>query len=175
MLPNQRAMSAVEEAASIWGRKTLFDEYSKTLAICTKARGKDDLAFVTEYLALHMKTSTGPKECPDSPSRVSLKSKTGLVSQAQFTKDALAWLSKTYSKEWVDSSSFANIILTPAGFDLHFPVLAHAGATAVKRAEELVSKTLLGAVGPFRTVVLIVKKIFKRDYDFSKAMNGCLS
>ena len=86
LLTNPRALSAIEEAEALWGRNTIFVEYSKLLVIANRSRGADDVAFIVEYLVADMKRNTKCSSNPDVPSRVSLMGKPGDVAAAQLVR-----------------------------------------------------------------------------------------
>ena len=57
-------MKAVNTAQALWGRKQIFDEYSKLKIIISKTRNAVDLANVMEGLLMETKRNTPADSFP---------------------------------------------------------------------------------------------------------------
>ena len=91
-LKNRRAMQAIQEADTLWGRGTVFDQVSKLIGLAQKSRGIDDLSFVTEYLVSDMKRGCSGGKTPDIPSTEKFRGKAGDIASAQISRDSVKWL-----------------------------------------------------------------------------------
>jgi len=129
LLKNQRVMTSIQECEMLWGRNTMFDEYSKLAALVHKSRSADDLGFMVEMIAFRMKASCGDTDLPENPSKASLQSKQGEASQAQLVRDALNFIRKGSPASWKDHEDLVKALFTPAGFQSMFPK-PRAGETA---------------------------------------------
>ena len=82
ILSNARAMTAIQEAHTKWGRNTLFDDYTKLTAIMHKIKGAGELAMIVETLVENMKRATPSGKEPENPTRTSLTAKSGELAMA---------------------------------------------------------------------------------------------
>ena len=57
VLKNSRVMDCIQAAEMLWGRDTLFDDYTKLTTLVNKCRSPDDLAFIVELIFVRMKQS----------------------------------------------------------------------------------------------------------------------
>lgn len=118
---NHRAFAAYQEAETLWGRSTLFDEYSKLLIMCQKSRNPEDLAFIAEWLLAEMKT-TPPPRVPDNPSQGKLKDVGGPICLAQVARDAVTCLlKKNLPPTWAPFAALLEQFGQPSRFLELFP------------------------------------------------------
>ena len=129
VLKKKRVMEAVQEVEVLWGRNTMFDDYSKLTVMVNKSRGADDLAFMVEMMVVRMKASTKEGDLPDNPARGSLQGKHGDPAQTQLARDTLAWIRKTGPASWKAHEEILKDLFTPTGFQKLFPI-PRAGQTA---------------------------------------------
>ena len=115
VLKNARVMDCIQGAEMLWGRDTLFDDYTKLTALVKKSRSSDDLAFMVELVFVRMKLSVNISggQTPENPTRSSLQSKAGEIAQAQATRDAFTWLKKFGGETWAAHSPVIDDLLRP--------------------------------------------------------------
>ena len=113
VLKNARVMDCIQGAEMLWGRDTLFDDYTKLTTLVKKSRSSDDLAFIVELIFVRMKLSVNVSggQTPENPTRSSLQSKAGDVAQAQATRDAFMWLKKFGGQTWAAQSHIVDDLL----------------------------------------------------------------
>ena len=179
-LKNSRVMQAIQEVEMIWGRKTLFDDYTKLTAMVNRSRGPDDLAFTAEYLAAKMKRTTPKGSLPDSPSRSALLSKAGDIGVSQLMRDTLVFIKKSGTPAWVGFTdhSLLQTLMTPTGFESLFPQ-ANGGQTPEEAqghtaiTEKTTSK-LAAAPNSLRLAVSLIGGVLRRP-EFARVANGVLT
>ena len=92
LLKNVKAMECIQIAEVLYGRDTLFDQYSKLIIICNKSKGATDLAYIMEGLVASMQRTTPAGECPDVPSNVELQAKNSDIHVWQLVRSCMARL-----------------------------------------------------------------------------------
>ncbi len=153
ILKSDRAMRAIQEAEVLWGRNTLFDEYSKLTAIVNKSRGAEDLAFIVESLVSTMKQTTPPGSNPDVVSRATLSGRHGDIAVAQLSRDVLSWLLKQKPESWAKHNLLLDKFLSPAGFDELFPTTP----------EKSISNVLFAAPASLKAAVGLARDIHQKN------------
>ena len=125
---NSRAMAAAQQAGVLYGRGTVFDEYSKLTLICQRAKSADHLAFLAEYYLETMKRNTPLGQKPDVAAKAAMSRRGGDLGQASLLRDAVQWLfKKNVSVAWSahqGDSDIADIIEAmqrPSSFSAYFP------------------------------------------------------
>ena len=132
-IKNRRAFAAYQEAEQLWGRSTMFDEYSKLIITCQKSRGEEDLAFIAEWLLADMKAHSLPPKVPDNPSQSKLKECGGPISVAQAARDALiSLLQKDVPSTWAPFAELLQKLAQPSRFLQMFPPGGQTPETTIK-------------------------------------------
>jgi hypothetical protein len=132
-IKNKRAFAAYQEAETLWGRSTMFDEYSKLIIACQKSRSEEDLAFIAEWLLADMKAHSLPPKVPDNPSQSKLKECGGPISVAQAARDALiSLLQKDVPPTWSPFRELLQNLVQPSRFLQMFPPGCPTPETTVK-------------------------------------------
>jgi len=132
-IKNKRAFAAYQEAETLWGRSTFFDEYSKLVIMCHKSRCAEDLAFMAEWLLAEMKTNFPPPLVPENPSQGKLRECGGPLSIAQAVRDALTCLlRKDVPPTWAPFGDLVARLAQPSRFLEMFPPGGQTPETTVK-------------------------------------------
>ena len=168
-LKNKRAFAAYQEAETLWGRSTLFDEYSKMVILVQKCRNPSDLAFVAEWLLADMKANCGsPPDAPDKVSQARLKEVGGPICIAQATKDAVQWLMTTdVPPSWAPHSDLLQELAQPSRFRELFPAGVQTPETTVK--------LLAGCPGSIKDLANILKMVHGSSHDWSEKLKGFIN
>ena len=133
-IQNERAFAAYREAAQLYGRSTLFDDYSKLIIIKNRSRSKEDLAFIAEWLLGDMKANAQPPKLPDNPSLREIGQPGGPISLAQNTRDALmCLLEESVPPNWLPFAELTRLLVQPRHVFEMFPPGGQAPETTVKR------------------------------------------
>ncbi len=121
-IKNRRAFAAYQEAETLWGRSTMFDEYSKLVILVQKSRSAEDLAFVCEWLLAVMKKTAPPPQVPENYTQVKLKDVGGPLCLAQAAKDAVTCLLKQNTPPtWAPFAELLGQLSQPSRFLDLFP------------------------------------------------------
>ena len=148
VLPNKRVLTAIQDLEMVFGRSTLFDDYSKLNSIVNKSRSAEDLAFMIELLCARMKKATKADTKPDNPSRSSLVAKAGELANVQLTRDAIQWIRNQACKTWAGHDDLVKALLMPAQF-----VSMNGNATTM-------AARLTGAPASVRCVVALLNGVY---------------
>ena len=124
-LNNTRVHAAIVEAERLWGRETLFDQYSKLTILHQKSQNDDDQAFMVEWLLAEMKT-TPPPGLPENPTRQQLQAFGGPICMAQNIRQAVLCVLKPQSAKnvpptWASHGNFVEQLTKPSTFLTLFP------------------------------------------------------
>ena len=173
-------MQAIQETEMHWGRKTLFDDYTKLTGIMNKSRGVDDLSFIVEYLAAKMKRTTKEDCLPDNPSKTQLLSKNGDIAVAQLCRDFLSHIKKKAGNLWsgVDQQVLQSL-MTPTGFDIMVPVALGGetpadGGQTPSEAGNAFKIVMAGAPNSLRVGVSLIGGVLRRP-EFLRVAGGLLT
>jgi hypothetical protein len=121
-MQNQRAFAAYREAAQLYGRSTLFDDYSKLLIMKNRSRSTEDLAFIAEWLLVDMKANAQPPKMPDNPSQRALNQQGSPITVAQVTRDALMFLlQENVPLNWLPFAELTKLLVQPRHLLEMFP------------------------------------------------------
>ena len=168
-LKNKRAFAAYQEAETLWGRATLFDEYSKMVILTQKCRNPKDLAFIAEWLLADMKANCkSPSAVPDKVSQGRLKEIGGPICVAQATMDAVQWLITTdMPPTWALHSDLLQELAQPSRFRELFPPGSQTPETTVKR--------LAACPGSIKELAKILKLVHESSPDWAEKLKGTIN
>ena len=168
-LKNKRAFAAYQEAETLWGRATLFDEYSKMVILTNKCRNPTDLAFVAEWLLADMKANCkSPPAVPDKVSQGRLKEIGGPICIAQATMDSVQWLITTdMPPTWAPHSDLLQELAQPSRFQELFPAGVQTPETTVK--------LLAGCPGSIKELANILKLVHESSPDWAEKLKGTIN
>ena len=168
-LKNKRAFAAYQEAETLWGRATLFDEYSKMVILTQKCRNPKDLAFIAEWLLADMKANCkSPSAVPDKVSQGRLKEIGGPICVAQATMDAVQWLITTdMPPTWALHSDLLQELAQPSRFRELFPPGSQTPETTVKR--------LAACPRSIKELAKILKLVHESSPDWAEKLKGTIN
>ena len=179
-MTNPRCMAAYTRCEMIWGRNTTFDDYTKLSLLVQRAAGPHDLAFMTEWVALHHLQQETREAC-EPLSKNEISSKPGLISTALVSKSAITFLKSMAPASWKKHDIFAQICSPLGCFDCMMsptggPPPEHSrtdpvGETATWQEAQ---KKLSLAPPSLRICALIIKQIFTRDSKIRAGIRGLL-
>jgi hypothetical protein len=133
---NPGASAAVQAAQALYGRRTIFDEYSKLLVLCNRASTKQDLAWLCEWIYVGMKRQSGE---PDKASLAELKNKAGDVSIALVTRRIVHHLLDKFCPQ--DEARLLTMFKSPTQWDRTFP----SQSTGAKGSRNSIQESLIAA------------------------------
>ena len=172
-LPNKKSMAAYTRCELLWGRNTTFDDYTKLNLLANRAAGPNDLAFLTEWIALYHFHQAHTEKC-ETLSKAEISTKAGEISTALVCKGAVEFLKKQGPESW-KKHEIIQSISTPLG--CYDRMLSPSGGPAPgpETATWLDAQQKLSAAPPsLRICATLMKQVYTRGSNFRQGVKGKL-
>ena len=172
-LHNEKTMAAYTRCELLWGRNTTFDDYTKLNLLVNRAAGPNDLAYLTEWVALYHFQQASTEKC-ETLSKQEISGKTGEMNTALACKGAVEWLKKQGPESWKKHEVIQSIS-TPLG--CYDRMLSPSGGPTPgpETATWLDAQQKLSAAPPsLRICATLMKQVYTRGSNFRQGVKGKL-